>query len=191
MPPPLAPSECELLKRVADGDLPAFSAFYDRAAVLMFSVAHRMLGQSADAGDVVQEAFLAIWEKAGSFNPALSSALSWAVILVRNKAIDRLRSQQRRSRYLEPGHDPEALAVLFHPSQERDDLAAMRGAVQKALRILGPAERQAVELAFFGGLTQREIAAHLDEPLGTVKARIRRGLQRLRQPLLQVRLEIR
>jgi RNA polymerase sigma-70 factor (ECF subfamily) len=176
--------DVEMLRQIAVGDRAAFAEFYDRHSTLMFSVASKILNNADEAEDVLQETFLQIWEKARNFDPKLGNASSWTATLIRNKAIDRIRASQRRSRLAEEA------GVEFAIASNVDDTAneAVHGREKAALiqsAIVGlPAEqRRAIELAFFSGLTQDEISKKLNEPLGTIKARIRRGLLKLRDQL--------
>jgi len=127
--------------------------------------------------------FLQIWEKAGSFDPMRGSAFHWSLSIARHRSIDRLRSRHRRARLLDelikeaPGSPPQN-------SQDESTLSAEdSAAVRTALRTLPSEQREAIELAFFGGKTHLEIAEALNEPLGTIKARIRRGMLKLRDSL--------
>ena len=176
--------DVELLRRIAAQDRAAFAEFYDRHAALMFSVASKILNQAAEAEDVLQETCVQIWEKAGNFDPKLGRASSWVATLARNKAIDRIRASQRRKRLAKEA------GVEFSITAEVE--ATVNGAVhgrerakliQSALVELPPEQRQAIEMAFFSCLTQNEISDQLKEPLGTVKARIRRGMLKLRDQL--------
>lgn len=171
-----------LLARVAARDQAAFAALYDRLSGLLFATARRILGDGPEAEDVVHDTFVSIWEKASAFDPARGSPLAWALTLVRHRAIDRLRSRTRRGELLaatapddlgfhEPAGDEAPLAA---------DLAERSALVRSALSDLPPEQRRALELAFFSGLTHDQIARRLDSPLGTIKARIRRGLLALR-----------
>ena len=176
--------DAELLRRIGAGDRPAFGEFYDRHATLMFSVACKILNDASEAEDVLQEVCVQIWEKARAFDPNLGKASSWAATLVRNKAIDRIRASQRRSRLAEQA------GAEFAISSEADGSAneAIHGfdkakIIQSAITELPTEQRRAIELAYFSGLTQNEISEKLSEPLGTVKARIRRGLLKLRDQL--------
>ena len=176
--------DVDLLRQIAAGDRAAFAEFYDRHVTLMFSVASKILNDATDAEDVVQEAFVQIWEKAGKFDPKLGKAASWAAILARNKAIDRIRASQRRSRLAEEA------GLEFSVAAEVNDTAndAIHGnekakLIQSAIIELPMEQRSAIELAYFSGLTQNEISEKLNQPLGTVKARIRRGLLKLRDQL--------
>jgi RNA polymerase sigma-70 factor (ECF subfamily) len=176
----------ELVRRMGRGDKRAFSDLYDRFSRPLFSVAVRILNDKSEAEDVVQEVFLSLWEKAGSFDADRGSAFAWAITLTRNRAIDRLRTRRRRTTLLNEsvaedlpgGHSTS-------DSDSADDLIFKEKtlAVRSALSALPPDQLRALELAFFSGLTQQEIAARLSEPLGTVKARIRRGLLKLRDTL--------
>jgi RNA polymerase sigma-70 factor (ECF subfamily) len=183
-PPENRDRDVELLRRIAGGDRAAFADFYDRHSALMFSVASRILNDAAEAEDVVQETFLQILEKAGRFDPTLGRAASWVAILVRNKSIDRIRASQRRSRLSEEAGAAHAIAAevadTVNESLHGHDQAKM---IQSAIIGLPAGQRQAIELAYFSGLTQEEISKKLNTPLGTIKARIRRGLLKLRDQL--------
>ncbi len=175
-----------LLTRVADGNREAFAELYDRFSAPLYGAAMQILRDAAEAQDVVQDAFLTLWEKAATFESSRGSAFSWAVTLVRNRAIDRVRMRRRRSELLAESV-PEDLGYMAGRLQAGGDESATLGdearAVRAAVAALPPEQQRALELAFFGGLTQEEIARKLREPLGTVKARIRRGLMRLRDSL--------
>ena len=176
--------DVELLREIAAGNREAFAEFYDQYSVLMFSVASRILNDASDAEDVLQEAFVQIWEKARSFDPKLGKASSWAATLVRNKAIDRIRASQRRTRLAESAGTEFAVVAEVNDTAN----AALHGhdtaqLIQSAIVGLPAEQRHAIELAYFSGLTQHEISEKLQEPLGTVKARIRRGLLKLRDQL--------
>jgi RNA polymerase sigma-70 factor, ECF subfamily len=176
--------DVELLRRIAAQDRAAFAEFYDRHAALMFSVASKILNQAAEAEDVLQETCVQIWEKAGNFDPKLGKASSWVATLARNKAIDRIRASQRRSRLAE---EAGAEFAITHEAGDTANEAIHGGdkarLIQSAITGLPAEQRRAIELAFFSGLTQDEISKKLNEPLGTVKARIRRGLLKLRDQL--------
>jgi RNA polymerase sigma-70 factor (ECF subfamily) len=176
--------DIELLRQIAAGDRLAFAEFYDRNSVLMFSVASRILSDPGDAEDVLQEAFVQIWEKAKNFDPKLGKPSSWAAILVRNKAIDRIRASQRRTRLAAEAGTEMAIAAEHDNSANEaihgHDKAKL---IQSAIFELPAEQRQAIELAYFSGLTQNEISEKLQEPLGTIKARVRRGLLKLRDQL--------
>jgi len=160
------------------------SDFYDQTATPLFSVALRIIGDAAEAEEVVQDAFVQIWEKAATFDPLLGSAFHWALSITRHRAIDRLRSRQRRARMTDRFQDNATADSVTAASPETDALSTEDArAVRTALGTLPQEQRQAIELAFFSALTHPEIAEMLNQPLGTVKARIRRGLLKLRENL--------
>jgi len=176
-------AQARLLERVASGDLQAISELYDQIAVPLFSVAVRILGDVADAEEVVQDVFVQIWEKAATFEQELGSAFHWALSITRHRCIDRLRSRQRRARLAEEFQND----MVSQQSPLLENTTALdtddTGAVRTALKNLPEDQRQAIELAFFGGKTHLEIAELLNQPLGTIKARIRRGMLKLRDSL--------
>ena len=178
-------AEIELLRRVAKGDRSAFEELYDRFSGVLFSTAYRILNNQEATEDVIQDVFIQIWEKAPLYNPALGKPMTWAITLTRNKAIDRLRSTQRRGRLQD---EMQCEAETFEQFDERSSFDAASGVetgklVRDAVQKLSKDQREAIELAFFSSLTQTEIAERLNEPLGTVKARIRRGMLRLKEIL--------
>ena len=182
-------AEIALLKRIGQGDRRSFEEFYDRFSRVLYSVAYRVLNNQEAAEDVLQDVFVQIWEKAPSYDPARGKPMTWAITLTRHKAIDRLRSAQRRGR-LQDAIEREA--EVFEKFDDRNSFEAAAGVetgelVRNALQKLSKDQREAIELAFFSSLTQTEISARLGEPLGTVKARIRRGMMKLRE-LLEPRL---
>lgn len=171
-----------ILKRMAGGDKGAFAELYDRFSRPLLATAIHILSDSSEAQDIVHDVFLALWEKAALFEPTRGSAFSWAVTLTRNRSIDRLRTRRRRADLLEKSV-PEDLGYSESNTDVAGDQAAAgdeAAVVRKAVAGLPAEQKKAVELAFFSGLTQQEIAERLQEPLGTIKARIRRGLLRLR-----------
>ena len=181
---PESESEAMLISRIAEGDESAFTALYERFSASLYGMAFRMMNDAKEAEDVLQEGFTYIWRKAASYDSSRSSPFAWAVMIVRNKAIDRLRVRRR----LERLRDKVTTEGSFY--QEKDETSAdeptlrERGAlVRSALRQIPEEQRQARELCFFGGLTHAQIAERLATPLGTIKARIRRGLLRLRDCL--------
>lgn len=180
-------ADLALMRRIGAGEHAALAELYDRFSGPLYSVCLRIIRDASEAQDIVHDVFLTLWEKAPLFDAARGSAFSWAVSLARNRAIDRLRTARRRAELLEHsvpsdlGYGAGTEAAGVEAAQFQDRARAVRSAVGSL-----PAEQQrALELAFFGGLTQQEIAERLNEPLGTVKARIRRGLARLRERLDQ------
>lgn len=178
--------DAELVRRMAGGDRSACGELYDRFSRPLYSVAVRILNDQTEAQDIVQDVFVTLWEKSGSFEVSRGSAFAWAITLTRNRSIDRLRTRRRRSELL--GDSFPSDIVGAHGTAEpdsADDLIWKEKvtAVRAALGTLPPEQLRALELAYFSDLTQQEIAARLNEPLGTVKARIRRGLLKLRDTL--------
>lgn len=163
----------------------AFASFYRRFAPGLFSMIYQILQDQKESEDVLQEAFLQMWKKAGTYDYERSGLFTWAVMISRNKAIDRLRSRQRRFRTVEAA-TAEMEVSLPNEVEQADELLGQgeeRARVRSALKQLPDPQREAIHLAFFGGMTQVEISDKLKAPLGTVKARIRRGLFALRSVL--------
>ena len=174
--------EIELLKRIAQGDRQSFEQFYDRFSRVLFTVAYRLLGNQEAAEDVLQEVFVQIWDKAPRYDPSRGKPLTWAITLTRYRAIDLLRSLRRRGQLYE---DAKQEAQAEEQFDDRSSFLAVAAGerhafVREAIEKLPPDQREAIELAFFSSLTHAEIAERLNQPLGTIKARIRRGLIRLR-----------
>jgi len=178
-----------LIVRISRGDRAAFSRFYDLFAAMAFGVIRRVLRDPGAGEEVLQEVLWQVWREAGQFDPARGSAESWLLVRARTRAIDRLRSMRRRERtFVMPVE--EGVAATEQASPENPGVVAEdRGLIEKALAQIPAAQRQVIELAFFEGLTQSEIAARLGEPLGTVKTRARLGLERLRSVLGGGRLQ--
>jgi RNA polymerase sigma-70 factor (ECF subfamily) len=178
------PAEADLLRQVAAGDANAFSKLYDLFSGVLFSFAARILQDESAAEDVLQEAFVQIWERAAAYDPRLGKPITWAVTLTRNKAIDRLRAAQRGHRIVEAATHEQAGREMFAATSGEEVVSQERARmVREALARLPADQRQAIEMAFFGGLSQSEIASALQAPLGTIKARIRRGMLQLRGTL--------
>lgn len=177
----------EMIFRIGRGDQTAFSTLYDRLSGPLYSLAIKMLGDASDAQDALQEVFVQIWSRAGTYDPEKSSVFSWAVLLTRSRAIDRLRARDRRLRVVAgstadenkvaEATDASTVESAADTANKKDEAAHVRS----LLKNLPEDQRQAIELAFFGHRTHHEIAAQLGQPLGTVKARIRRGLLKLRE----------
>lgn len=178
-------AEADILRRIAQREHAALGELYDRVAGILFSTAVHILRDPREAEEVVQDVFLQVWNKAGTFDGALGSALNWTLGITRNRCIDYIRARQRRTRLLDEaaaessGNEPVAGGTPAHHALGPEELAAVRGAVET----LPPDQHQAIALAFFGGMTHQEIADELNEPLGTIKARIRRGMLKLKDGL--------
>ena len=178
-------AEIELLRRIGQGDRRSFEELYDRFSGVLFSTAYRVLNNREAAEDVLQDVFIQIWEKAPLYDPARGKPMTWAVTLTRNKSIDRLRSTQRRNRLQD---DVERESQTFEQFDDRSSFDAVASGetgalVREAIQKLSKDQREAIELAFFSSLTQTEIAERLNVPLGTVKARVRRGMMKLKDVL--------
>ncbi|CAN5471935.1 sigma-70 family RNA polymerase sigma factor [soil metagenome] len=178
--------DAELVRRMSEGDESAFATFYDRFAPGLFSMIYAILRDQKESEDVLQEAFVQMWKRTASYDSARSSLFTWAVMISRHKAIDRLRSRQRQTRLSEAVATEIQVTLATAPAERADNALARsdeRDRVRAALAQLGDAQREAIDLAFFGGLTQAQISERLGAPLGTIKARIRRGLLALRDVL--------
>ena len=162
-----------LLRRLASGDQSALAEFYDLYAGLANGLALRILRDSSDAEDVVQEAFVQVWRQAGRYDPGRGSPQAWLCTIARTRALDRLR--RRASRREDISDEPPAISET---PQTEEAIA-----VRDALGTLSTDQRRALELAYYDGLTQSEIALRLGEPLGTIKTRIRTAMIRLRETL--------
>lgn len=178
-------SDAELLQRMARGDESALSRFYDRHSTLLYSIAIKVVGDLHEAEEVLLDALRLIWERAALYDATLGQPLSWAVVITRHKAIDRLRALKRKSDGLARLTESALIDMPSDPSACAKNHAC-EGAVNRlhgALTGLPREQTAAIELAFFKGMSQSEIAAHLGVPIGTVKARIRRGMIALRDAL--------
>lgn len=183
-----APEEIALLRAVAGRDEGAFAALYDRYSGPAFGMILRILRSRAEAEEVLQEAFWQVWTRATDYRPELGSPFCWVITIARRKAIDRLRANARHLQRIEEArrarHEDDFAAPAGAESAATGE---SREAVRTALQKLNPDERRAIALAFFDGLTHEEIARALDTPVGTVKARIRRGMLKLKPMLASLR----
>ena len=166
-----------LLKAVARGDRAALASLYQALAGTALAVALRVLASRADAEEILQDTFVEVWTRAATFDPQRGGARTWVLSIARNRAIDRLRRRGAVSRMVtgaaaEPTPTGATPLELVEQRQSRDEIKA-------ALLELNPEQRQVLELGYFEGLSQSEIAARLQEPLGTVKTRVRAALQKL------------
>ena len=182
------PRDADLVLRIAQGDDRALGLLYDRFGGVLYAVAYRVVGQQADAEEVVMEAFAQAWREATRFDQARGSVAAWLTMMTRSRALDLVRSQSRRERITdtaareEPAAGPAMSAGFPSPGTTVLDEERKR-AVSSALAALSPPQRQAIELAYYEGLSQSEIAGRLKEPLGTIKTRMRLGMQKLREAL--------
>jgi RNA polymerase sigma-70 factor (ECF subfamily) len=177
--------ELDLLARITKRERAAFEQLYTRYSNILYATAMKFLKEDADAQDVVQDVFIQIWDKAKLYDPAKGKPLTWALTMTRNRSIDRIRAIQRRTRLRD---DFEKETVADESAGIREALSGVDASertqiLRDAVARLSPEQRKVIDLAFFGGLTQSEIADRLGEPLGTVKARARRGLMKLKEHL--------
>lgn len=176
----------ELMQRLFLRDLMAFRALYNRYGNLVYSTSLRVVRDAQIAEDMAQEVFLRLWRKPESYLPQRGRFVTWLTSVTRNRAVDEIRARNRRYRH-ETASPEEQEREFAGP--ERDDpaltaqLSDQRRLVFAALAELPPEQRQVIELAYFGGLTQQEISDRTGQPLGTVKTRIRLGMQKLRTAL--------
>ncbi|MGV3662737.1 MAG: RNA polymerase sigma factor [Prosthecobacter sp.] len=178
---PAVEEDIRLLKRISERDAASFQAFYRKYSGLIFASISNVLNDHHDTEDVMQEVLVQVWNKAHLYEPRKGKPLTWLTTMARNRAIDRIRSKQRRSRLNDDFETENKKDQFeFEPSghenledKERDTI------LHTAVSRLTPDQRQAIELTYFSGLTQAEVAERLREPLGTIKARIRRGVNRL------------
>ena len=167
--------DAAFVRRVGVGDRPALAELYDRHAAPAYSLARRLVGPTA-ADDIVQDAFLALVTRSATFDPARGTFRAWFLTAIHRRCLNRLRDER-------PTTDDAALAELASSEPEPPEVIVDRlraGAVRDALRTLAVDQREVLVLAYYGGLSQTALAARLDLPLGTVKARMRRGLLALR-----------
>lgn len=179
--------DAALVRGVADRDARSLAALYDRHADRVYSLVVAMVGGAADAEEVTEDVFIQIWETADRFDPARGGVSSWITTVARTRALDHLRARRRRAQRLErsAAREPGGMAVAMGAAgpdpwthTEQEALARRLG---DALDRLPDEQRAVIRLAYFGGLSQSEIAASLDQPLGTVKSRTRLGMAALRE----------
>lgn len=171
----------KIIPRIADGDGGALREFYDGTSGLVYSLALRILSDKTEAEDITIEVYTQVWDKASDYDPDKSSPSAWLMMLTRSRAIDRLRNRSKMNLvqeyeegdYSNPNSGPEEITMA----------GQQRKIVQSALTKLAPQQRRAIELAYFYGLSQSEIAREMDQPLGTIKSWIRFGMIKLRDSL--------
>ena len=181
--------EPELIIRVGKGDQRAFESLYDRSSSLLFSLAVRVLGDREEATDLLQEVYLEVWRKGVRYDPSRGAPIGWLITLTRSRAIDRLRSRASRGQGRTDSIERAGAAELpdgkgspFEAAADRE----LRQIVTAALASLPRAQQQAVELAYYEGLSHTEIAERLNEPVGTIKTRIKLGMTKLKTALSAV-----
>lgn len=184
--------DAELVTLTGRGDVRALETLYDRYARAVFAFGLRIVGDPLEAEEILQEAFLRVWQQANRFQHARGSFASWLLSITHNLAIDALRRRQRRPQRADAVDFAEVLRTEIDTAVDLEEaavVAELRQQVQTAMAKLPARQREVLELAYFQGLTQREIAELLDEPLGTIKTRMRLGLQKLQESLREQRPE--
>ncbi|NWF72815.1 MAG: sigma-70 family RNA polymerase sigma factor [Nitrospirae bacterium] len=178
-----------LLARVAKGDHQAFSQLYDHSSTLLFTLAVRILGDQEEAAELLQDVYLEVWRKVSRYDVGRGTPAAWLVTLTKSRAIDRLRARVARgyqaTNSLEAGPAAQVTDLGPSPFETQAD-QEIRIAVEAAVAGLPQAQQQAIELAYYEGLSHTEIAARLNQPLGTVKTRIKLGMSKLREGLQTV-----
>jgi len=171
-----------LVRAIAAGDEQALHALYEQTHRIVFTLTMRIIGNRETAEELTLDVFHDVWRRASAYDPASGSVIGWMMNQARSRAIDRLRFEQRKKRV--PDHADTSVTIA--PSSSPHDVLDARDqgrVLRDALQVLTNDERQAIETAFFSELTYREVAAKFNQPLGTVKTRIRSGLEKLRQVL--------
>jgi RNA polymerase sigma-70 factor (ECF subfamily) len=183
VPRPSGPPDLvDLLKRSGRGDHDAFTQLYDATSSRVFGLAVRVVRDPAQAEEVAQESFMEIWRTASRFDPDRGSPLGWLLTIVHRKSVDRVRSAEASTRRDTTYHQHNS--PIDHDSTAEAAHASLEGhRVRTALKSLTTIQREALELAYFGGYTHTEVAGLLDLPVGTAKTRIRDGLIRLRDTM--------
>lgn len=171
-----------LVVAIASGEQAALHALYDRAHRMVFTLAVRITGNRETGEEVTLDVFHEVWRRAPEYHPANGTVLGWVMNQARSRAIDRLRFEQRKKR-VDPYPDDASEGIETLDPRDLLQLKQEGDAVRTALSVLTAEERRAVEAAFFSGLTHAEVAVELEEPLGTIKTRIRTGLKKLRKAL--------
>lgn len=188
VPPPSEQGDAELIGRAAQGDARALEVLYDRYSRSVYGFALRLVGDPQLAEEVLQEAFFRAWRQGADYSPSRGTFITWLLSITHNLAIDEIRKRRRRPQKADSEEPETVLAAMADTSAGSDVedevwLGALRQTVGHALAELPRPQREAIELAYYRGLSQREIAEQLGEPLGTIKTRMRLGLRKLRETL--------
>jgi RNA polymerase sigma-70 factor, ECF subfamily len=175
------------MERSAGGDQGAFASLYDASRHLVYTAALRILRDPADAEEVTLDVYMQAWRNAKDYTDRRGTVGAWLVMLARSRAIDHVRSRASRTRREELSHEFTQFRSA-DPGPDREiEVSQRRHRVVAALDTLPPEQREVIELAFFSGLTHAELAAQLNQPLGTVKTRVRQGMIRIRELLVEFR----
>lgn len=178
-------ADLDLLRRICAQDERALETLYDKHSALVYAMAMRIVGDRNLAQEILQDCFLRAWNSASQFDIARGNVSAWLVGIARNRAIDVLRSKQHQARLKEdamPTQGKEEIAIGLS-QRDPSDAMLLRSAVRDALGSLSDEQRQVIEMAYYEGLSQSEISTKLDTPLGTVKTRMRDGMEKLRKSL--------
>ena len=181
-----AVSDADLITLVTRGDQDALEVLYERYSRAVYSFSLRIVGDAQVAEEILQEVFVRVWQQGGSFQAARGSLITWLLSITHNLSIDEVRRRKRRPQKADAEEPETILASLPDEGSDVEEevwLSSLRVSIQDALQQLPAAQREAIELAYFQGLTQREIAEVLGEPLGTIKTRMRLGMLKLREQL--------
>ena len=190
---PGAPSDLELMKGIQDEDADALSQLYDRYSGILKALVLRVIHNEAEADDLLQEIFMEIWNQAKNFSAQKGKPLGWMVTLARRRAIDGLRKKQayaRAEERLQNETEQQPDAWVHNATEEEIVLSDTRVLIRKVISGLPLAQQQAIDLAFFRGMSQREIAAKTNTPLGTVKTRLELGLKKIYDRLKELKDEL-
>jgi len=190
---PGAPSDLELMQGIQAEDPEALSQLYDRYNGILKALILRVVHNEAEAEDLLQEIFMEIWNQAKNFSAQKGKPLGWMVTLARRRAIDGLRKKQaynRAEERLQAETEQQPDAWVHNTTQEEITFSDTRAIVRRVINSLPPAQQQAIELAFFRGMSQREIAANTNTPLGTVKTRLELGLKKIYDGLKELKDEL-
>ena len=191
--PPGAPTDLELMEAIQREEPEALSLLYDRYSGILKALILRVIHNDTEADDLLQEIFMEIWNQAKNFSPQKGKPLGWMVTLARRRAIDGLRKRQAYARagerlLNETEQQPDAW--IHNTTEEEINSGDTRILIRRVIKTLPEAQQQAVDLAFFRGMSQREIAAHTNTPLGTVKTRLELGLKKIYDGLKELKNEL-
>lgn len=169
----------ELIAKIARECESALGKLYDLTITQVYGLAHKILSSAAEADEVTLDVFKQVWKRAFDYSPERGTPSAWLIMLTRSRAIDKLRAEGRRKRIQDPL--PDELTDEFSSPEEKTEIREKRELIESALSELTPRQRESIELAYFHGLTQTEISAKMNEPLGTVKSWMRSGMMKLRE----------
>jgi RNA polymerase sigma-70 factor (ECF subfamily) len=190
---PVTPSDVDLMTGIQGGDADALSQLYDRYNGIVKALILRIIHNETEADDLLQEVFMEIWNQAKNFSAKKGKPLGWMVTLTRRRAIDALRKKQAYARAEERlKAEPERQPLAWVQNTTAEDISSgdTRAIMAKVISSLPEAQQQAIDLAFFRGMSQREIAAHTNIPLGTVKTRLELGLKKIYESLKEIKDEL-